>query len=133
VAREQSGKRIKRRERCSSAMADPSPVCPAVLTRANQAYGRVLALEATIPTSANRPWDSMDLPTKQRTLHDAETLQGALHDMVEKVRWLAGNESFLPATMSNWRALIEQQDAELGRLDATMWGLRKLIEKAAAQ
>jgi hypothetical protein len=37
------------------AWADLSPVCGAVLTRTNQAYGRVLTLEATDPL--NPAWD----------------------------------------------------------------------------
>jgi hypothetical protein len=112
----------------TSAMADPSPVCPAVLTRANQAYGRVLALEAINPNPTNTSWDGRSLAEKQSALHDAETLQGALHDLTTKVRWLADHECFLPATMPNWRALIEQQDVDIQKLDADIWGLRKLVE-----
>jgi hypothetical protein len=118
--------------RLPSAIADPSPVCPAVLTKANQAYGRVLALEATNPNPSNTSWDSMDLPTKQQALHDAEALQAALHDLTTKVRWLADHECFLPATMPNWRALLEQQDVDIQKLDADIWGLRKLVEAPPA-
>jgi hypothetical protein len=111
------------------AWADPSPVCPTVLTKTNLVYGRVLALEATNPNPLNASWDRMNLLTKQRALRDAETLQTALHDLTTKVRWLVDHECFLPATMPNWRALIEQEDEQLAKLDATIWGLRKLVDR----
>ena len=75
----------------------------------------------------------MSLATKQQTLRDAEILQADLHSLVTKVRWLTENGCFPPDKEPNWIALADQQDQQLLRLDATVWGLRKLTEKDAAQ
>jgi hypothetical protein len=68
---------------CTQRHADPNPECPQVLTRANEAYRRVLVLEAANPNPEAMTWDGMSLATKRQAMHDAEALQSALHEMVD--------------------------------------------------
>jgi hypothetical protein len=48
----------------------------------------------------------MSVVEQETALHDAEAPQGALREMVEKIRWLMEHECFPSATLPRWQEVV---------------------------
>jgi hypothetical protein len=105
----------------------PSVVCPAVETKANQALGRVLAIEARDPNPDHTQWDQMDNAARRQKLSEAEGLETAMGDLITKVTWMVNNGCMKPETLPNWQNYLADANTKLQQYHAYAWGFHKLL------